>query len=871
MYKQKICMIPQFHYDVVYCDTFEGYLIRSFANLIEMLNLMDKYPDYKFLIEQVILIKEFWDRFPEHRTRLRQLAKDRRIELSPGMYLVPDMNLISGESLIRQIEIGKKWIKDKLGLEPRTCWIADCWGHHGQLPQILKKCGYEYYVFSRAMRMDITDRSEFYWQGLDGTRILTHWIPIGYDGFTFHGFTYKPRAEEILEYKTDGLSCQEFDLKRLSNQLEILSKHATGKTILIPDGTDFGRPQLDGPNVLNEWNRRYPDRPIKFSLASDTLHAFENQKDNIPIVTADFNPAFQGTYASRIDIKQNNRFLENHIETAEKLLSCLQIERIDNLYFEYELNNVVTLMLYNQFHDIICGSIIDEAYQDTVNKYQEAIGSIQKIIISRLDKLFSSDEKSSDKVGLMAFNPLCREREDIIHGRISFSKDEVEDIKITNQKGEVIPVQIIDKKTVLRNDIPHNTEFSIIFGSSLPALGYKGYNIELVTKRQSYPNSFFIKNNILENKFYKLQLSNSGVIKNLIHKGSGLEFVDQNRPYFNDLVFQTDQGDFWEYYEAPVNGGLRTTRIYSDPYPLNNNVRGREAVFAHQRPHEIEVVEKGPVRLTVRVKGKISFWANTWGYIQYIYLYNNIQRIDFRTELIPTGRHYRVRVCFPTNIEDGKIRYEIPFGIQERPEGEYPALNWIDYSDNSKGICLINKGLPGNNVTDRVMMLSLFRAIDMGPRKHKSETGYAEGKKQVFEYSLVPFSVDDDNYHPALYGKEVNLPVITRVGNIGKKLIEKSFFKLYPDNVIISKIERLKEGVLIRIYESEGKETEYNLQLPIQLSHIYQTNCLKENYVPIENDGDNIKGFINPFELKTFWLELGKGLKMKGTSGTRRD
>lgn len=849
-------MVPHFHYDVVYCDTFEGYLGRSFANLIEMLNLMDKYPDYKFLIEQVILIKEFWDRFPEHQMKLFQLAGGGRIELSPGMYVMPDMNLISGESLIYQIGFGKKWLKDKLELEPKTCWIADCWGHHAQLPQILKRCGYEYYAFSRAMRLDVTDRSEFYWQGLDGTKILTHWMPIGYDGFTFHGFTYKMKSDEILEYETDGLSCQEFDLKRLLGQLEKLSKHATGDIILISDGTDFGRPQLDGPKVLSEWNRCHPDRIIQFALASEAFRAFEDQ---IPIVTCDLNPAFQGTYTSRIDIKQSNRFLENRIETVEKLLSCLCVENIDETSFEYELNKAITLMLYNQFHDIIAGSIIDEAYQDTLVKYQEATGLAQKVLGIGLDKLFTLKETQGKNLGLLAFNPLCKGRKDIIYSKISFNQDGIEDIRLINHDVERIPIQIIDKKTVLRNDIPHHTEFSFIFSSILPPLGYKGYRIELISKRETCKSSLLSKGNILENQFYRLELAESGVIKSLIHKESGLEFVDSNRPYFNDLCFQTDQGDFWEYYEAPVNGGLRATHTYPDPYPLNNNIHGREAVFAHKIPHDVEVIEKGPVRLTVKIKGRLNFWATTWDYIQYIYLYNDINRVDFKTEFIPAGKQYRVRVCFPTNIKNGKIHYEIPFGIQERPEGEYPALNWVEYRDKTKGICLINKGLPGNNITDGVMMLSLFRAVNMGPGKYKTETGYAEGKRQVFEYSLIPFITNDDNYHPSLYGKEFNLPVISRVGTVGEKLFERSFFKLSPDNIIISTIKKFKEGILVRIYEAEGKETKFNLQLPVKFSHVYQTNCLGEEPVPIENNRNSINGFIKPFEIKTFWSKMEKG------------
>jgi len=151
---EPIQIIPSFHYDVLYLKGYEEYLEISFKNIQEALRILRSAPDYTFLIEQVILLQEFWDRFPAERDALKGFAQDGRLAVSPGMYVMPDMNMPSGESFYQQARIGKQWLKENLETDATVCWIADCWGHNAQLPQILSQCGYEYYVFWRAMNRD---------------------------------------------------------------------------------------------------------------------------------------------------------------------------------------------------------------------------------------------------------------------------------------------------------------------------------------------------------------------------------------------------------------------------------------------------------------------------------------------------------------------------------------------------------------------------------------------------------------------------------------------------------------------------------------------------------------------------------------------
>ena len=181
---QCIHLVPTFHYDVAYLRTCQQYLPDSFRILDAALALLEQDGNYCFTIEQTFLLEQYCSQFPEKLALLKGYASQSRLSIAPGMYVMPDMNMPDAESLIMQIQYGRAFCRDHLGIEPRACWIADCWGHHAQLPQILRKCGYENYLFWRAMREDVL-KNDFLWRGIDGTTIQTHWLARGYANVQF--------------------------------------------------------------------------------------------------------------------------------------------------------------------------------------------------------------------------------------------------------------------------------------------------------------------------------------------------------------------------------------------------------------------------------------------------------------------------------------------------------------------------------------------------------------------------------------------------------------------------------------------------------------------------------------------------------------
>ena len=173
--KSTIHLVPSFHYDIEYLLPKESYLEISFRNLLEAHRLMKKYPNYSYRVEQVFLLEQFFCEYPSLLEDFRQFAREGRFEVAAGMYAMADINLSSGESIMRQLLMGKRWVQKKLGLTPRVLDMGDCTGHPASMPQIAKTCGYDYFVFERAID-DVNRKCEIRWRGIDGPEISTYWL-----------------------------------------------------------------------------------------------------------------------------------------------------------------------------------------------------------------------------------------------------------------------------------------------------------------------------------------------------------------------------------------------------------------------------------------------------------------------------------------------------------------------------------------------------------------------------------------------------------------------------------------------------------------------------------------------------------------------
>ena len=240
-----VYFVPHTHYDAIWVFTKEDYFYINIDLILrQVVKLLETQKEYKFMVEQTYLLEELERRYPELFKKIAKYIRNGRIEIADGEYLMPDTMLPHGETLIRQILFGKQYVKERFGTDVPVMWQADSFGLNAQLPQIYRKSDYKYLAFRRGCPEK--NPSDFIWEGLDGTRIISHFMPLGY------------RA---------GM-----DLERLDQSYKELKEVSAVPCMLMPSGSGVTLPQPDTVSAVKMWNKSHK---VKMRIANP-VEFFEN-------------------------------------------------------------------------------------------------------------------------------------------------------------------------------------------------------------------------------------------------------------------------------------------------------------------------------------------------------------------------------------------------------------------------------------------------------------------------------------------------------------------------------------------------------------------------------------------------------------------
>jgi alpha-mannosidase len=365
----------------------------------------------------------------------------------------------------------------------------------------------------------------------------------------------------------------------------------------------------------------------------------------------------------------------------------------------------------------------------------------------------------------------------------------------------------------------------------------------------------------IENNLYRATFNLwTGEMKSLVVKEGGWEVLSGPG---NVVAAEHDGGDFWELYGL-LNGGRALSMNTKHGVPT-------KAQLSSQWVGGNGSVRNGPVFSEYNVMhplGNNNFETT-------VRLYSGLRRIDINTQILNNDRFLRYRVLFPTSIQNGKAFHEIPFGAIERKQGiEYPAQNWIDYGDGRRGLTLINRGLPGNNVADGTLLLSLMRSAKLlryptvggfDPTV-SSDTGLELGKQLRFQYSLVPHSGSWQEARTFRDGLELNHPLVVRkaaphAGTLGKSW---SLLDVSNPNLVISALKPGRDGGLIlRLYEATGVgASNVRIKLSPGLTSVSEVNLMEDELRSVPVQGDSFQFDARGYEIKTFRLNIKPMAKM---------
>lgn len=824
--------IPHTHWEGAVFQTRAEYLELGLPNILRALRLLAAHPGYRFTLDQVCYVKPFLERYPEEADAFRRFVEEGRLAIVGGTDVMLDVNMPGGESFVRQVLYGKGYFRDALGVEVTAGWALDTFGHHAQMPQLLKLAGFTSYWFARGVaKWELP--SEFQWEGLDGTRMLACWLP--------HSYALTYGSPDTLPAFTDFFT----------QRYGMLAPHAAGPARVGLAGADVCRPEAHVPTLVEAFNAQ-PDRPFELRLAvpADYIAAVTQRPTAPAIVDGELNPIFQGIYSSRIELKQRTRALETLLTTAESLGALLA-----GLGIPTDQSTVWRAwepMLFNQAHDLMSGVMTDHVYEDTLSSFDFSRRLAEELVQERLQAVVEQIDTRGAGIPVVVVNPLGWARTDLATVRVSFIAAGVHGVTLVAADGQTVPCQLLDAEYDDDGSLLH-AQIAFI-AADIPALGHAVYHVQ---PQASAPAPVETPDDAaLENALYRLEIDRAtGAITALTVKDGNWQALAGPA---NVVAMEADHGDLWELYH-PLDAGscIGMTTRHEPPQP-------GAATFSTEQPGEPGNFTHGPVISEFTVAHPFSEQGDFQTTIR---LYHGLRRIDIRTRLVNQDARVRYRALFPTAVS-GEGVHEIPFGAITRPDGiESPAQNWVDCHDGAHGVALLNRGVPGNNIADGTIMLSLLRSTSIVAYGYGggyepgmgSESGLELGKTFTFDYALLPHAGDWRQAAVYREGQAFNHPLlaVTAAPHPGALPPRWGILHISHPNIVVSTFKVGEHGkMILRIYEAAGIAVDNaTITFTDSLRAAEEVDLLEDRLGAVAVTGNQIQFGLRAFEVKTLGVE----------------
>jgi len=791
-----------------------------------VLDLMREYPDFKFTMSSARTYEWMQEKYPDLFKQIEQRVKEGRWEIIGGMWVEPDLNMPDGESLVRQILVGKRYFQKNFDVDVKIGWNPDSFGYNYQLPQIYKKSGMDYFVTQKllwAHEFTTFPYKLFWWQSPDGSRLLTY-FPHDYAG----GIDAEPLATDLSIWMPSIYGKSIPDKPEMMH-LYGVGDHGGGPTRVMLDHAD----QLRSPDAV------YPK--IQFSFARDFFNDIDKKLPSMQVPTWDGELYFayhRGVFTTQAETKRRIRRAEEQMLNAEKFASLATL--FDRKYPQDEMDLAWKNLLFDHFHDIMPGSGIAVNYLEAQLNLEDVGRVANEITTGSLNELAAHVNTQGNGVPVMLFNSLSWPRTELVELEVQLPSA-TSQIEVTDSAGKPAEAQLASI------DQENRAQFLLL--SHTPSLGYQTYFVR--PAKNASPVHSFLKatSDTLENEFLRVQIdAKTGCMTSLFDKRSGTEALSPA---------ETDTGGPKNY----LCGNLLQTFVDK---PKQWDAWNIDADFEAQhwdlnKADDVRLLESGPLRAVIQVKN--HFQNST--FVQQITMYAGVPRVDVKMQTEWHEKHILLKVAFPLSTHSDKATYEIPYGSVERPttrntpaekaQFEVPAQRWADISDATHGFSLLNDCKYGYDAKGNVLRLSLLRSPEW-PDPHADE-GHHE-----FTYSLYPHGGGWKAALTIRQGYELNyklIPFITS-NHTGVWPAQRSFVETQSANVIVTALKKSEDhnDLVLRFYEWAGKTGDVNLQLPQGVLTAEETNLMEKSIGPLKLEHDVVTVPTKPFEIKTVKVEF---------------
>ncbi|MEK4514964.1 alpha-mannosidase [Paenibacillus sp. FSL H8-0122] len=815
-------MVGQSHIDLAWLWPLKETVRKTGRTFSTVITLMEHYEHYRYSQSQPQLYAYAKKHYPDLYERIKQRIAEGRWELVGGMWVEPDLNIPSGESLVRQLLYGRAFYEQEFGQVPRVEWLPDTFGYCASLPQLLKQSGVDYFMTTK---MNWNDTNAFpydlfQWEGIDGTRILS---------FLNHGLNENTLPADVGEH------WDSFRQQKAHPEQMLLYGYGDG-------GGGVTREMLE----VIERSASLPGLPeSRFSTAHAFFDGIRDAAPELPVWSGDmYLELHRGTYTTHAKNKRWNRKAEALYREAEiwNALSYLSgaaaLERCAEVQ-QGPLRQGWELLLLNQFHDIIPGTSIPEVYVKSEAHYEDVFGYGEQARSQATSTLAAAIDTRGEGTPLIVFNSLSWARKDtvLVQGGAELLAQRPYDAE-----GQALPCDVLESGGKVK---------LFIAPGEVPAMGYKviwlrhrvtGGAGGAVAVAAADPASLGGESAEIPALLDRWETENAhitfdrlGRISSWLDKSNGRELVAPGAAA-NGLQLFHDRPTVWDAWDM-------------DPHFA-------EQPAAEARLLSSEAVLQGNTRDILR----FTWELNQSRVEQHIIFHRHSRRVDFETRVDWREEHKLLKATFPVDIRAAKAVYEIPFGSIERAthnntsweqaQFEVCGHRWADLSEGGYGISLLNDCKYGYDIKGNTMRLSLLRS----PRwpDHTADIGVHE-----FTYSLYPHEGDWRAGNVVQQGFELNQPLLacTAVQHEGSLPPSGPLLDVHSRHTIVDAVKIAEDGsgAVLRLYESGGGRDRVELNLPLDPAGLTELNLMEKPVTEsrLAASGGTVFRVLTPYEVVT--------------------
>lgn len=646
---KNVHIVPHMHWDREWYFSTEESRILLVNNMQEIMNMLEAHPEYPYYVldGQTAILEDYFEVCPEQKERVKKLVQAGRLIIGPW-YTQTDELVVGAESITRNLLYGMADCA-AFGEAMKIGYLPDSFGQSSQMPQLLNGFAIDSAIFWRGVsERHGTDKTEFYWESDDGSKVLTQLLPLGY---------------AIGKYlPEDALALQE----RMDKYLPVLDRGATSDHIILPNGHDQMPIQRNIFTIIELLEDLYPERKFFLSRYEQVFEQLK-KKENLPVLKGEFidgkySRVHRSIFSTRMDIKAANARIENKITNLLEPLASMAYS-LGHEYHHGLIEAIWKEIMKNHAHDSIGCCCSDKVHAEIMARFINAEERTDRLIEFYQRKIVEGIPSAENQDKIVLFNLLPKERQEVVTTKIisklaSFVLEDscgaTVDYQILAQK--IIDPGLIDRQIVHYGNYEPFIEYTLQINRKLPAMGY---DTLYVKAGNQVMDQVATVDNTIETDLYIVTAKEDGTFT---------IFNKENGEQYESVCSLEDCGDDGDEYDfSPLVG--ETPLISAGN--VKATIEGMDTQFSGKLTSQYQW--KLPKNLQSRKEGRLDGLVNISLTIE---LPKNSKTIQLTVSIDNQCEDHRMRLLIPTKIQSLLSIADNQFGTVQRPVEDSALAVW---------------------------------------------------------------------------------------------------------------------------------------------------------------------------------------------------